>query len=119
LLEIVRLENAILKARRLAENKTAKNESADEFVEIGDADGFKIYVTAGKTIKDQSPHVLHENSRDVFMLVLHGEIEFEFENEEKTAVKANECFVLPKHTKHRCIFKEMTVALEGVYEKGL
>jgi mannose-6-phosphate isomerase-like protein (cupin superfamily) len=119
LLEIVRLEDAILKARKIAENKIAENQSADEFVEIGDADGFKIYVTAGKTVKNQNHEPLHENPRDVFMLIFQGEVEFEFENGEKIAVKADECFVLPKHVKHRCIFKEMTVALEGVYEKGL
>ena len=113
------LEKAILKAKKLAENKIAKSENADEFVEIGNADGFKIYVTAGKTLKDKSPQVLHENPRDVFMLVFQGEIEFKFENGEKTIVKANECFVLPKHMKHRCVFKEMTIAVEGVYEKGL
>lgn len=119
MLKIVDFEKAILKAKKLAENKIAKNENADEFVEIGNADGFKIYVTAGKTLKDKSPQVLHENPRDVFMLVLQGEIEFKFENGEKTIVKANECFVLPKHMKHSCVFKEMTVAVEGVYEKGL
>lgn len=119
MLKIVNLEKAILKAKKLAENKIAKSENADEFVEIGNANGFKIYVTAGKTLKDKSPQVLHENPRDVFMLVLQGEIEFKFENGEKTIVKANECFVLPKHMKHSCVFKEMTVAVEGVYEKGL
>ena len=119
MLKIVDFEKAILKAKKSAENKIAKCKNADEFVEIGNADGFKIYVTAGKTLKDKSPQALHENSRDVFMLVLQGEIEFKFENEEKTIVKANECFVLPKHMKHSCVFKEMTVAVEGVYEKGL
>jgi quercetin dioxygenase-like cupin family protein len=119
LLKIVNFEKAILKAKKLAENRIAKSENADEFVEIGDADGFKIYVTAGKTIRDKSPQVLHENPRDVFMLVLQGEIEFTFENGQKTIVKANECFVLPKHMKHSCVFNEMTVAIEGVYEKGL
>jgi mannose-6-phosphate isomerase-like protein (cupin superfamily) len=119
LLKIVNFEKAVLKVKRLAENRIAKGESADEFVEIGNADGFKIYVTAGKTLKDKSPEVLHENARDVFMLVLQGEIEFRFENGEKAVVKANECFVLPKHVKHSCVFKKMTVAVEGVYEKGL
>jgi mannose-6-phosphate isomerase-like protein (cupin superfamily) len=119
LLRIVNLKETILKAKRLAENKIAKGENADEFVEIGNADGFKIYVAAGKTLKDKNAQALHENPRDVFMLVLQGEIEFKFENGEKAIVKANECFVLPKHTKHSCVFKEMTVAVEGVYEKGL
>ena len=53
------------------------------------------------------------------MLVLEGEIEFTFEKGEEATVKAGECFVLPKHLKHRCVFRKMTVALEGVYEKGL
>jgi mannose-6-phosphate isomerase-like protein (cupin superfamily) len=118
-LKIVNLEKAILKAKKLAENKIVKSENADEFVEIGNADGFKIYVTAGKTLKDKSPQVLHENPRDVFMLVLEGEVEFKFENGEKAIVKPNECFVMSKHMKHRCVFKEMTIAVEGVYEKGL
>ena len=119
MLKIVDFEKAILKAKKLAENKIAKGENADEFVEIGNADGFKIYVTAGRTLKDKSPQILHENPRDVFILVLQGEIEFKFENEEKAIVKSNECFVLPKHMKHNCVFKEMTVAVEGVYEKRL
>jgi mannose-6-phosphate isomerase-like protein (cupin superfamily) len=119
LLKIVDFEKAISKAKKLAENKIAKNENADEFVEIGNADGFKIYVTAGKTLMDKIPQVLHENPKDVFTLVLQGEIEFRFENGEKTIVKANECFVLPKHMKHSCVFKEMTVTIESVYEKGL
>ena len=53
------------------------------------------------------------------MLVFQGEIEFKFENGEKAIVKANECFVMPKHMKHTCVFKEMTIAVDGVYEKGL
>jgi mannose-6-phosphate isomerase-like protein (cupin superfamily) len=118
-LRIVNLEEAILKAKRLAENKIANGKNADEFVEIGNADDFKIYVTAGKTLKSKNAQILHENPRDVFMLVFQGEIEFRFENGEKAIVKANECFVLPKHMKHSCVFKEMTVAVEGVYEKGL
>jgi len=119
LLQIVNLEEAILKAKRLAKNRIAKGENADEFVEIGNADGFKIYVTAGKTLRHKSPQTLHENSRDVFMLVLQGGIEFKFENGERAIVEANECFVLPKHMKHSCVFKEMTITVEGVYEKGL
>jgi mannose-6-phosphate isomerase-like protein (cupin superfamily) len=118
-LKIVDFEKAILKAKKLAENKIAEGEDADEFVEIGNADDFKIYVAAGKTLKDKNAEALHENPRDVFMLVLQGEIEFRFENGEKAIVKANECFVLPKRMKHSCVFKEMTVAVEGVYEKGL
>jgi quercetin dioxygenase-like cupin family protein len=119
LLKVVDFEKAVLKAKKLAANKIVKSENADEFVEIGNADGFKIYVTAGKTLMDKIPQVFHENPRDVFMLVLQGEMEFKFENGEKTIVKANECFVLPKHMKHSCVFKEMTIAIEGVYEKGL
>lgn len=118
-MKIVRLEDAISEARRLAEEKLAEGENADEFVEICEADGFKLYVTSGKTIKDESPISFHDNPRDVFMLVLEGEIEFAFEKGEKTTVKAGESFVLPKHLKHHCIFKKMTIAIEGVYEKGL
>jgi len=118
-LKIVDFKKAILKARKLAENRIAEGRNADEFVEIGNADGFKIYVTVGKTLKNKSPQAFHENPRDVFMLVLQGELEFRFEDGEKAVVKANECFVLPKHTKHSCVFKKMTVAVEGVYEKGL
>ena len=84
-MRIVRLEDAISKAKRLAEEKLARGESADESVEIGEADGFRLYVTAGKTIKDESPISFHENSRDVFMLVLEGEIEFTFENQERAS----------------------------------
>jgi len=118
LFEIVNFARAIARAKSLAENKLAKHENADEFVEIGNADGFKIYVTAGKTIKDERQG-FHENLRDVFMLVLQGEIELIFNKGEKITVKANECFVLPKHIVHKCIFKKMTITVEGVYEKGL
>jgi mannose-6-phosphate isomerase-like protein (cupin superfamily) len=119
LLKIVNFEEAILEVKKQAENKLAKHENADEFVEIGDADDFKIYVTAGKTLEDKSPKAIHGNPRDIFMLVLQGDMEFTFENGEKAIVKANECFVLPKHLKHKCVFKKMTIAVEGVYEKGL
>jgi mannose-6-phosphate isomerase-like protein (cupin superfamily) len=110
--------DAILKARKLAEDKSAQGTSADEFVEIGNVDGFKVYITAGKTV-DNSPHPFHENPRDVFMWVMEGEIEFDFGNGRKTVVKSGECFVLPKHLKHQCIFKKLAIALEGVYEKAL
>ena len=116
-MKIVRLEEAISEAKRLAEEKLANGESADEFVQIGEADGFKLYVTAGKTIKDEFPISFHENPRDVFTLVLEGEIEFTFEYVKKT-IKAGECFVLPKHLKHHCVFRKMTVAIEGVYENS-
>jgi len=53
------------------------------------------------------------------MLMLEGEAEFAFEDGKKTIVKTGECFVLPKHLMHRCIFRKMTVGIEGVYEKGL
>jgi quercetin dioxygenase-like cupin family protein len=117
LLKITNLEQAILRAKKLAKNKLAQGEDADEFVKIGEADGFKIYVTAGET--KSNPESLHENPRDVFMLILQGEIEFSFEKGERTIVKEGECFVLPKHTKHRCFFRKMTIAIEGVYEKEL
>jgi len=118
-MKIVRLEDAISEAKRLAGEKLARGEDADEFVEISEADGFKLYITAGKTVKDEFPFSFHENQRDVFMLVLEGEIEFTFEKREKTVVKAGECFVLPKHLQHHCVFNKMTIAIEGVYEKGL
>ena len=118
-MKIVCLEEMISKAKKLAEKKLAIGENADEFVEIGEADGFKLYVIAGKTIKDKPPISYHENPRDVFILILEGKIEFEFVNEEKISVKAGECFVLSKHLKHHCVFKDMTIGIEGVYEKGL
>jgi quercetin dioxygenase-like cupin family protein len=108
----------IFRVKKLAADKLASHMNADEFMEIGDTDGFKIYVTAGKTI-DNSLHSLHENPRDVFMLLLEGEIEFIFESGERETVKSGECFVLPKHLKHQCIFRRLTIAVEGVYEKGL
>ena len=114
----MQIQEAIREARRLAESKLAEGTNADEFVEIAQADGFKIYVTAGKTIND-SPSSFHENPRDVFMWIIEGEIEFRFEDETKTIVKSGECFVLSKHLKHQCIFKKLTIAVEGVYEKGL
>jgi mannose-6-phosphate isomerase-like protein (cupin superfamily) len=119
LLKIVNLEKAILKAKKLAENKIIKHQNADELLEIAEADGFKIYVAAGKDMSTPSLEVLHENPRDVFMLLLEGEIEFTFEKGEKATVRAGECFVLPKHLRHQCVFRKMTIALEGVYERGL
>ncbi len=119
MLRIVDFQEALLKGKTLAEEKLAKSENADEFVEIGEADGFKLYVTAGKTIKDEFPISFHENPRDVFMLVLEGEIEFTFEKGERVTVKIGQCFVLPKQLKHYCVFRKMTVAIEGVYERGL
>jgi quercetin dioxygenase-like cupin family protein len=88
-------------------------------VEIGEADRFNLYVTAEKTIKEKAPISFYENPRDVFMLVLEGEMGFTFERGEKTTVKAGECFILPKHLKHYCVFKKMTTAIEGLYEKAL
>jgi len=118
-MKIVRLEDAISEVKRLAEEKLAVGESADEFVQIGEADGFKLYVTAGKTIKDDFPISFHENPRDVFMLLLEGEIKFTFEKGERVTVENGQCFVLPKQLKHHCVFRKMTVAIEGVYERGL
>lgn len=118
MLKILNLEQVTLKAKELAEDKLVKGESADEFVEISEADGFKIYVTAGKTIKTDFD-AFHKKPRDVFMLVLEGELELVFENGEKVIVKAGECFVLPKLASHRCFWSKMTFAVEGVYEKDL
>ncbi len=44
MLKIVDFQEAILKGKRLAEEKLVKGENADEFVEIGEADGFKVYI---------------------------------------------------------------------------
>jgi mannose-6-phosphate isomerase-like protein (cupin superfamily) len=107
------------RAKEMAEDKIARGESADEFVEIGEADGFKLYVAAGKTLRGKISQDFHENPRDVFMLILRGEMQLIFENREKKTVRANQCFVLPKHIKHKCIFRRLTITVEGVYEKGL
>jgi quercetin dioxygenase-like cupin family protein len=113
------LEKAILKAKKLAQDKINNHQNADEFVEVAEADGFKVYVTAGKNLATSSRQALHQNPRDVFMLIIEGEAEFTFEKGERATVKAGECFVLPAHLKHRCVFRRITIALEGVYEKGL
>jgi mannose-6-phosphate isomerase-like protein (cupin superfamily) len=117
-LKTVSLETAISEAKELATKKLADGENEDEFVRIGEADGFRIYVAAGKTINGSSED-FHENPRDVFMLILEGEVEFLFKNGEKKTVKSDERFVLPKHQMHRCTFKTLTVAIDGVFEKGL
>jgi len=109
----------VLKAQKLAQEKLARGENADEFVEIGEADGFKLYVVSGKTIKNTAPGSFHENPRDVFMFLFEGLIELTFENGEKVTVKKGQCLILPKNPRHCCVFKKMTIALEGVYEKGL
>lgn len=41
-MKIVSLKDAISQAKKLAESRLAKGTSADEFVKIGDADGFRI-----------------------------------------------------------------------------
>jgi quercetin dioxygenase-like cupin family protein len=117
-LKLSDIDEAIRKVRELAYRELAKGKNADEFVQIGEADGFKLYVVAGKTISKKIVS-LHENPRDVFMLLLEGNMEFAFENGEKATVKKGQYFVLPKHVRHSCTFKKMTIALEGVYEKGL
>jgi quercetin dioxygenase-like cupin family protein len=117
-MKIINLEDITRIARNLATKRIEKGQNADEFVEIGDADGFKLYVTAGETIKKASSS-FHENPRDVFMMLLEGEMELIFEDGETTIVKNGQGFVLPKHIKHRCTFNKMTIALEGAYEKGL
>jgi mannose-6-phosphate isomerase-like protein (cupin superfamily) len=116
-LKIVSLEDAISKVKELAKSKLAEGLNVDEVLEIGDADGFKIYVTAGKTV--DVPYPFHENPKDVFMLIIEGEIEFLFQNGKRTIAKAGECLVLRKNLKHQCIFKNLTIALEGVFEKEL
>lgn len=118
-LQVVNFKEAVRKARGLVKERIAKGENADEFVELGETDGFRIYVAAGKTIKEEEAVVFHENPRDVFMLLLEGEMEFAFENGGRTTVKKGECFVLPKHLRHSCLFKRTTIAFEAVYEKDL
>lgn len=56
------------RAKEIAVGKLASSTDAN-ITEIGNADGFKIYVTVGKTLHVQR-YRLHENLRDVFMLVL-------------------------------------------------
>ena len=51
------LEKAILKAKKLAEDKIIKHQNADELIEIAEAYGFKIYVAAGKDISTPSLEV--------------------------------------------------------------
>ena len=118
MLNVISLEDVTSRARKIVSARLAKGVDADEFIEIGNADGFKIYVAAGKTLHN-SPYPMHDNPRDVFMLVLEGEIEFMFENGERQTVKQGECFVLQKHLKHQCIFRKLTIAVEGLFEKGL
>lgn len=117
MLNVASLEQVISKAKELAADKLASGMDADEFIEIGNVDGFKMYITAGKTLHN-SLYPLHGNPRDVFMLLLEGEIEFVFESGERQVVKSGECFVLPKHLKHLCIFRKLTITVEGVFEKG-
>ena len=62
-LKIVSLQDAISRAKELAKNKPAEGLNVDEFLEIGEADGFKIYVTAGETV--DAPYHMHENPKDV------------------------------------------------------
>lgn len=112
------IEKEIRTAKRLAREKTAKGEEADEFVEIGDADGFKLYVAASES-KQQKPSSFHENARDVFMYIIDGRMRLTFEDGEKVVIKKGQCFVLPKRLRHQCFFEKLTVTLEGVYEKGL
>lgn len=45
-MRILNLQVAISEAKRLAEQKIAVGEGADEFVEIAEADGFEIYIAA-------------------------------------------------------------------------
>jgi quercetin dioxygenase-like cupin family protein len=118
MLKISSLESKISKVKKLVEDKLARGQSADEFEEIGEADGFKIYVTAGKTI-GESVQSFHENQRDVFILILEGEVEFTFKSGDRATAKSGEYFVLPQYLKHICNFKRLTVTLEGVYEEGL
>jgi quercetin dioxygenase-like cupin family protein len=118
-LKVRRFDEAIRRVQKLAQDKLAKGENADEFVELGEMDGFKLYIAAGKTIQNKKPAAFHENPRDVFMLLLSGEMWLTFENGEKVIIKKGQYLVLPRYLGHHCVFRKMTVALEGVYEKGL
>ena len=60
---------------------------------------------------------MHENPRDVFIQVLEGEMELSFAEGTKARVEAGEFFVLPKHVRHVCLFKRMTIAVEGVLRR--
>jgi quercetin dioxygenase-like cupin family protein len=53
------------------------------------------------------------------MLLLEGELELTFEDGEKVTAEKGQYFILPKKLRHGCVFKETTIALEGVYEKEL
>lgn len=71
-IKTVNLKDAISKVKQLVESKIADGKDADEFVEIAETDGYKIYVTVGKTIKNDALNSFHSNARDVFMLLLEG-----------------------------------------------
>lgn len=118
-MSVFQFDEAKLKARKLAEAKLAKGENADEFVQIAEVNGFKLYVCAGKTIKTPGKERFHSNPKDCFHLLLQGEMELTFENSEKVNVTKSQYFVLPKGIKHKAFFKTLTIALVGVYEKGL
>jgi hypothetical protein len=64
-MKIVNLEKAILEAKKLAKKKLAIGDNADEFVEIGDADGFRLYATTGKTSR-MSPQFLFMKIQETF-----------------------------------------------------
>lgn len=118
-MSLFEFEEARLKASKLAEAKLARGENADEFVQLAEVDGFKLYVCAGKTIKTLGKEHFHSNPRDCFHLLLQGEMELTFENSEKINVAKGQYFVLPKGVEHRASFKGLTIALVGVYEKDL
>jgi len=69
-MSVFQFDEAKLKARELAEAKLAKGENADEFVQIAEVNGFKLYVCAGKTIKTPGKERFHSNPRDCFHLLL-------------------------------------------------
>ena len=86
-LKVSDFKEAVHRARTLAEEKSGRHENADEFIKIGEADGFRLYVVAGKTINKALSSSLHENPCDVFMLLLEGEMEFTFEDDEKVSAR--------------------------------
>jgi len=117
-MKVMNLEEAADIARNLAREKLTQGKNADEFVRIGEADGFKLYVAAGKTISIRPFQLM--KILVMFLCCFSKERgELVLENHKKVTIRKGQYFVLPKHTKHHCFFKDLTVALEGVYEKGL
>jgi hypothetical protein len=63
---------AIIKARKLSEDRLARGGNANEFIEIGEVDGFKMCIAAGKTLSVSAARFFHEKPRDVSYYCLKG-----------------------------------------------